>query len=68
MSSVWGTHSIILWLPTSDLTHEKGPTLQIHSTVLLKISILKTEMLCQLVEALVVALWLLLLGNVTRKL
>ena len=31
-------------------------------------SILKTEMLCQLVEALVVALWLLLLGNVMRKL
>ena len=61
-------HSINLWLPTSDLTDEKGPTLQIHSTVLFKTSILKTDMLCQPVEALAVALWLLLLGNVMRKL
>ena len=51
----------------SDLTGDKGPTLQIHSTVLLKTSILKMEMLCRPVEALVVVLWLLLLGNVMRK-
>lgn len=51
----------------SDLTDEKGPTLQIHPMVLFETSILETEMLCQLAEALVVALWLLLLGNVMRK-
>ena len=61
-------HSINLWLSTVNLINEKGPTLQIHSTVLFKTSILKTEMLCPLVEALVVVLWLLLLGNAMRKL
>ena len=48
--------SVVSWLPIPGLTDEKGPTPQIPSMVLSKIFILKTEILYQREEALVVAL------------
>lgn len=51
MNLVWGMLSVDSSLPTSGLTDDKGPTLQIRSMVLSKTFIPKVEILFQLVEA-----------------